>query len=35
LSDKEITTIYRNRFSLVFNLNRDYFNLKGAPRRVR
>jgi hypothetical protein len=33
LSDVEITTIYRNRFSLVFNLNRDYFNLKEAPRR--
>lgn len=35
LSDKEITTLYRNRFSLVFNLNKDYFNLKEAPRRVR
>jgi hypothetical protein len=35
LSNDEITSIYRNRFSLVFNLNRDYFNLKGAPRRVR
>lgn len=33
LSDKEITSIYRNRFSLVFNLNRDYFNLQEAPRR--
>jgi hypothetical protein len=35
ISDREITSIYRNRFSLVFNLNRDYFNLKEAPRRVR
>lgn len=35
LSDKEITTLYRNRFSLVFNLNKDYFNLKEAPRRLR
>jgi hypothetical protein len=33
LSDERITSIYRNRFSLVFNLNRDYFNLKEAPRR--
>jgi hypothetical protein len=33
ISDQEITTIYRNRFSLVFNLNRDYFNLKEAPRK--
>lgn len=33
LSDQEITSIYRNRFSLVFNLNRDYFNLKEARRK--
>ena len=33
LSEERITTIYRHRFSLVFNLNRDYFNLKEAPRR--
>ncbi|HEY9005458.1 hypothetical protein [Ohtaekwangia sp.] len=33
ISSTEITSIYRNRFSLVFNLNRDYFNLKEAPRR--
>jgi hypothetical protein len=33
ISDQEITSIYRNRFSLVFNLNRDYFNLQEAPRR--
>ncbi|HEY3404480.1 MAG TPA: hypothetical protein VGK59_13920 [Ohtaekwangia sp.] len=35
LSEVEITSIYRNRFSLVFNLNRDYFNLKEAPRKYR
>lgn len=33
LSDKEITTIFRNRFSLVFNINRDYFNMEEAPRK--
>lgn len=33
LSSERITTISRNRFSLVFNLNRDYFDLKGAPRK--
>lgn len=33
LSEERITSIYRNRFSLVFNLNKDYFNLKEAPRR--
>ena len=33
ISEVEITSIYRNRFSLVFNLNKDYFNLKGAPRK--
>lgn len=33
LSDQEITTIYRNRFSLVFNLNRDYFDMEDAPRK--
>lgn len=35
LSEQEITSLYRNRFSLVFNLNKDYFNLKEAPRRYR
>jgi hypothetical protein len=33
LSDERISTITRNRVSLVFNLNRDYFNLKSAPRK--
>lgn len=35
LSNEEdrISSIYRNRFSLVFNLNRDYFNVKEAPRK--
>jgi hypothetical protein len=33
LSEERITSIYRNRVSLVFNLNKDYFNLKEAPRR--
>jgi hypothetical protein len=33
VSKNEITTLYRNRFSLVFNLNRDYFDLKEAPRK--
>jgi len=33
LSDERIGTITRNRFSLVFNLNKDYFDLKEARRR--
>jgi hypothetical protein len=33
LSDERITTIYRHRFSITLNLNRDYFNLNDAPRR--
>ena len=33
LSSDRISSLSRNRFSLVFNLNRDYFDLKGAPRR--
>ncbi len=33
LSDERIGTISRHRFSLVFNLNRDYFDLKDAPQR--
>jgi hypothetical protein len=28
-----ISSISRHRFSLVFNLNKDYFDLKDAPRR--
>ena len=33
ISSERITTISRNRFSLVFNLNKDYFDLKQAPRK--
>ncbi|NJM26027.1 MAG: hypothetical protein HC859_11600 [Bacteroidia bacterium] len=33
LNDNEFKSISRNRISLVFNLNRDYLNLKEAPRR--
>lgn len=33
ISHERITTISRNRFSITINLNRDYFNLKEAPRR--
>lgn len=31
--DGTISSITRHRFSLVFNLNRDYFDLKDAPRK--
>lgn len=33
LTDERISTITRNRLSLVFNLNKDYFDLKEAPRK--
>jgi hypothetical protein len=33
ISREGITSISRNRFSLVFNLNRDYFDLSQAPRK--
>ncbi|WP_276374211.1 hypothetical protein [Chryseolinea sp. H1M3-3] len=33
ISSDRIDTISRNRFSIVFNLNRDYFDLKTAPRK--
>ncbi|MEP6737531.1 MAG: hypothetical protein ABJA70_18550 [Chryseolinea sp.] len=33
VSKETISSITRNRFSLVFNINRDYFDLKEAPRR--
>jgi hypothetical protein len=33
ISKERITTISRNRVSITINLNRDYFNLKEAPRR--
>lgn len=35
LSDFQFAVIDRNRFSLVFNLNRDYFNLRNAPKKDR
>jgi hypothetical protein len=33
LSTERISSISRSRFSLVFNINRDYFDLKEAPRK--
>ncbi len=33
ISTERISSISRNRFSLTFNLNRDYFDLKEAPRK--
>ena len=33
LSDDEFSHISRNRFSLVFNLNKDYFNLRSANKK--
>jgi hypothetical protein len=33
LSEERITSLSRHRFSVVFNLNRDYFNIKNAPRK--
>jgi hypothetical protein len=33
LSDFQFPAIDKNRFSLVFNLNRDYFNLRNAPKK--
>ena len=33
ISEQTITSISRNRLSLVINLNRDYFNLKEARRK--
>ncbi|MEJ7644595.1 MAG: hypothetical protein WKF87_08360 [Chryseolinea sp.] len=35
LSEESISTISRHRFSLGFNINRDYFDLKDAPRKKR
>lgn len=34
LSDYQFAVMDKNRFSLVFNLNRDYFNLRNAPKKV-
>jgi hypothetical protein len=33
LSEERITSISRHRFSITFNLNRDYFDVKSAPRK--
>lgn len=33
ISDFQFAAINKNRFSLIFNLNRDYFNLRDAPRK--
>jgi hypothetical protein len=33
ISDDEFKSIDRNRFSLTFNLNRDYFNVRSAQKR--
>ena len=35
LSSERISSISRNRFSLTFNINRDYFDLKTALRKQR
>lgn len=35
LSDFQFDAIDKNRFSLIFNLNRDYFNLRNAPKKPR
>ena len=35
LSKERISSISRNRFSLAFNINKDYFDLKDAPRKRR
>jgi hypothetical protein len=35
LSSERISSISRNRFSLTFNINKDYFDLKTAPRKQR
>ena len=35
LSEFQFAGIDKNRFSLVFNLNTDYFNLRDAPKRDR
>lgn len=32
-SETRITTLSRHRFSLTFNLNKDYFDIKEAPRK--
>jgi hypothetical protein len=34
LSDDTFKSVSRNRFSLVFNINKDYFNLRGASKKA-
>jgi hypothetical protein len=34
LSDDTFKSVSRNRFSLVFNINPDYFNLRGASKKA-
>jgi len=34
MTEERISTITRNRFSLVFNINKDYFDLKEARRKT-
>lgn len=33
ISDQRITSLSRHRLSIVFNLNKDYFDVKNAPRK--
>jgi hypothetical protein len=33
ISEQRITSLSRHRFSLTFNLNRDYYNVRSAPRK--
>lgn len=33
LSEQRITSLSRHRLSIVFNLNKDYFDIKNAPRK--
>lgn len=35
ISDFQFDGVDKNRFSLVFNLNRDYFNLRNAPKKLK
>lgn len=32
-SEQRITSLSRHRFSIIFTLNKDYFDIKNAPRR--
>lgn len=33
ISEQRITSLSRHRFSVTFNFNRDYFNVRSAPRK--